>query len=141
MSLKSRIYYDIPLNPPSKGDSLPPFEGGQGGCFGRNPEERRILIRKAVLDWIHVIHHSIAPLLRLISSRYVAFTLLGMMAIVPAIAEACPGCNAAMDNTVGRGFNMSVLFLMGMPFFVFGSIAVGIFFVRRNQQRREQSDS
>lgn len=55
-----------------------------------------------------------------------------MMAIVPGIVEACPGCNAAMDNTVGRGFNLSVLFLMGMPFFVFGSIAVGIFLVRRN---------
>jgi uncharacterized membrane protein YciS (DUF1049 family) len=61
------------------------------------------------------------------------------------MTEACPGCNAAMDNTVGRGFNLSVLFLMGMPFFVFGSIAVGIFFVRRNLrthsvERREHSE-
>ena len=80
------------------------------------------------------LHHSITPLLRSVHWRYLAIGILALMGIVvaPAIGVACPGCNAAMDNTVGRGFNLSVLFLMGMPFLLVGSIAIGIVLMRRS---------
>jgi len=56
-----------------------------------------------------------------------------MVILNPLIATACPGCNFAMDNTVGRGFNMSILFMMAMPFFVVGSMVVGLLIYRRSQ--------
>ena len=48
----------------------------------------------------------------------------------PALLKACPGCNAALDATLGRGFNMSILFVIAMPFFVVGSVVVGFLFIR-----------
>lgn len=91
-----------------------------------------------------LLRHSITPILHCVFRRCLAVALFVVAAILPAVGEACPGCNAAMDNTVGRGFNMSVLFLMGMPFFVFGAIAVGIVFVKRKEhsaKRIEKKES
>lgn len=50
------------------------------------------------------------------------------------ILQACPGCNAALDSTLGQGFNMSILFLMSMPFFVVGAVAGGVIFMVRNKK-------
>lgn len=49
-------------------------------------------------------------------------------------AFACPGCGEAMDATVGRGFNMSIAFMMSMPFLVFGSLLLGVIFVVRSKR-------
>ncbi|MFQ5750680.1 MAG: hypothetical protein ACE5HI_01675 [bacterium] len=58
----------------------------------------------------------------------------------PSLLKACPGCNAALDATLGRGFNMSILFLIAMPFFVVGSIVVGFLFIR-NQHHQNPANS
>ncbi len=50
----------------------------------------------------------------------------------PGQMFACPGCGAALGATVGRGFNMSIYFLMAMPFLVFGSIITGVVWAKRN---------
>lgn len=90
---------------------------------------------------VPLLDYSITPFLRVIFCTGLATALFSLLALLPGIAEACPGCNAAMDNTVGRGFNMSVLFLMGMPFFVFGTLAFGIFFVRRNLKNHNSNST
>ena len=67
--------------------------------------------------------------------KTVILTILG--AAIPKIAvtaSACPGCAAAMDATLGRGFNMSTLFMIAMPFLVFGSIAIGIVYIHKNNK-------
>ena len=48
------------------------------------------------------------------------------MLIVPAYLEACPGCKT-LDDPIGKGFNFSVLFMIAMPFAVFGLIGGTIF--------------
>ena len=61
----------------------------------------------------------------------IAAALLSLFWQAPAVA-ACPGCNAALGATVGRGLNLSVLFMIAMPFLVTGSIVAGVFYIRRS---------
>jgi len=70
------------------------------------------------------------------------FLLIGLPLIIfaPQLLSACPGCNALSDNSLGQGFNSSVLFLMSMPFVVFGSIAMGIILVTRNSRTPRHDD-
>ena len=66
--------------------------------------------------------------------KYIAIILMMLAATFPKIAAACPGCAAAMDSTLGKGFNMSTLFMMAMPFLVFGSIVAGIVYIQKNNK-------
>ena len=52
--------------------------------------------------------------------------LVIIMLIVPTYLEACPACKT-LDDPIGKGFNFSVLFMMAMPFMVFGVIGGTIF--------------
>ncbi len=63
-----------------------------------------------------------------------AVTLLISMA-APAL-HACPGCGAALNGEISHGFNLSVLYMMAMPFIVFGGIAIGIVYVTRQSQTK-----
>jgi len=71
------------------------------------------------------------------------WSILFFVAIIllnPAASFACPGCNA-LNNSLGRAFNPSVLFMMAMPFAVVGSIAGGLFYAyRRAQKQINQQD-
>lgn len=91
--------------------------------------------------WINALQRSNNPLLQKLNLSYVvaAVLLMTFIATSPIAAYACPGCNFAMDNTVGRGFNMSILFLMAMPFFVVGSVVVGLLIYRRSQYNHMNS--
>jgi hypothetical protein len=53
------------------------------------------------------------------------------ISFLPALAQACPGCANALNGTVGRGLNASILFMMAMPFTVVGTVAAGIFIAYR----------
>ncbi len=55
-----------------------------------------------------------------------AAILVLVIFIVPMSVEACPGCKE-LDEPIAKGFNWSVLFLMAMPFTVFGLIGGTIF--------------
>ncbi|MFQ5709016.1 MAG: hypothetical protein ACE5HO_16280 [bacterium] len=67
--------------------------------------------------------------------RMAAVMLTGLFAVLnPLMLEACPGCNSALTGLVGRGFNLSILFLMAMPFLLVGSMAFGLIFVYRSHQ-------
>lgn len=44
-----------------------------------------------------------------------------VMLIVPTYLEACPGCKN-LDDPINKGFNWSILFMMAMPFTVFGLV-------------------
>ena len=52
--------------------------------------------------------------------------LILVMLIVPISIEACPGCKE-LDDPINKGFNWSILFMMAMPFTVFGLIGGTIF--------------
>ncbi len=47
--------------------------------------------------------------------------------IIPATLEACPACKN-LDEPIARGFNWSVLFMMAMPFTVFGIVGGSVFY-------------
>ena len=50
-----------------------------------------------------------------------ASALILVMLIVPMSLEACPGCKE-LDAPINKGFNWSILFMMAMPFTVFGLV-------------------
>ena len=52
--------------------------------------------------------------------------LILIMISVPISLEACPGCKD-LDDPIGKGFNWSILFMIAMPFTVFGLIGGTIF--------------
>ena len=51
--------------------------------------------------------------------------ILGVL-VVPTALEACPACKT-LDDPIGKGFNWSILFMIAMPFTVFGLIGGTIF--------------
>jgi hypothetical protein len=57
--------------------------------------------------------------------------LLLVTAMFPSAAWACAVCWGA-DDPLGRGLNVSILFLMSMPFLIGGSI-IGVLFVAQKR--------
>ncbi|MDZ7361870.1 MAG: hypothetical protein ONB46_14265 [candidate division KSB1 bacterium] len=62
--------------------------------------------------------------------------LAAIIFINPTASFACPGCNAALTDQLGRAFNPSVLFMMAMPFAVAGAIAGGLFYAHWRAQKK-----
>jgi hypothetical protein len=62
--------------------------------------------------------------------------VIAAIAVLPAVAWACPVCLGG-DDTLAHAMNMSILFLMSMPFLIGASIG-GVLFVayRRAQGQR-----
>lgn len=61
------------------------------------------------------------------SKFFLSVTLLiVVMFLVPTYLEACPACKT-LDDPIGKGFNFSILFMVAMPFAVFGLIGGTIF--------------
>ncbi len=54
--------------------------------------------------------------------------------IIPLSIEACPACKN-LDEPIARGFNWSVMFMMAMPFIVFGAIGGSVFYSYRRANR------
>ncbi len=54
--------------------------------------------------------------------------------IVPFTLDACPACKN-LDGPIAKGFNWSVLFMMAMPFTVFGVIGGSVFYHFRRANR------
>ena len=57
-----------------------------------------------------------------------------IIVILPLTLEACPSCKN-LDEPIARGFNWSVMFMMAMPFTVFGIIGGSVFYTYRRANR------
>ena len=70
-------------------------------------------------------------------SRWEGCTLgfAAIIALLPAAAWACAVCFEG-DDALARGLNMSILFLMSMPFAIFGSIFGIVYITYKRAQRR-----
>ena len=62
-----------------------------------------------------------------------AAAVLMAVGLLPALSHACSVCWGA-DDALAQGLNVSVLFMMSMPFAIGGSIA-GVLFVAQRQQK------
>lgn len=60
--------------------------------------------------------------------------IIFLVAIITLTAEACPACKN-LDEPIAHGFNWSVLFMMAMPFTVFGVIGGSVFYSYRRANR------
>lgn len=61
--------------------------------------------------------------------------LIGFVIVMlPNTLEACPACKN-LDEPIARGFNWSVLFMMAMPFTVFGVIGGSVYYQFRRAKR------
>ena len=69
--------------------------------------------------------------------RFMLWTsiLVLVMLVVPMSLEACPGCKD-LDDPINKGFNWSILFMMAMPFTVFGLVGATIFLNYRRANRK-----
>lgn len=71
--------------------------------------------------------------------RFAVFMSL-MLALV-SVAEACPNCKDGIANgnnlNLVRGYFWSIVFMMGMPFLLLGSI--GTYFVVLHRKGRKQA--
>jgi len=56
------------------------------------------------------------------------------IALLPMAAWACAVCFEG-DDALARGLNMSILFLMSMPFAIFGSIFGTVYITYKRAQR------
>lgn len=62
--------------------------------------------------------------------------LIGLViSILPHSLEACPACKN-LNEPIARGFNWSVLFMMSMPFTVFGIIGGSVFYCYRRAHNK-----
>ena len=67
------------------------------------------------------------------------FLIIAVMILISITApalHACPGCGAALNGEISHGFNLSVLYMMAMPFIVFGGVAIGIVYVTRQNRTK-----
>lgn len=64
-----------------------------------------------------------------------AFVLCVAMLSNPLAAHACPGCASALKNSLAGAFNSSVLFMMAMPFTLFGAFVIGFIMLNRKLQK------
>jgi len=77
----------------------------------------------------------------MVKQNLVIMLIFAVMALFgPAIVHACPGCNGALDNSLGFGFNTSILFMMAMPFVVAGAIGFGLIYTYRRAQKKSGSN-
>ena len=63
-----------------------------------------------------------------------ALGLTMLIALLPAAAWACAVCFEG-DDALARGLNMSILFLMSMPFAIFGSIFGTVYITHKRAQK------
>src|SRR5262245_3402178 len=56
--------------------------------------------------------------------------LAAVMTLLPVAAWACAVCFEG-DDALARGLNMSILFLMSMPFTIFGAIFGAVYFMQK----------
>jgi hypothetical protein len=61
--------------------------------------------------------------------------LAPVIILLPVTAWACAVCFEG-DDALARGLNMSILFLMSMPFAIFGSIFGTVYITYKRAQRR-----
>ena len=61
--------------------------------------------------------------------------LILVILIVPMSLEACPGCKN-LDDPINKGFNWSILFMMAMPFTVFGLVGGTVYLNYRRANRK-----
>lgn len=61
--------------------------------------------------------------------------------LVPGFADACAVCltGASGGDRVAGAFNWSILFLMGMPYTIMGSVAGWIFYAHRREARKRSA--
>lgn len=62
------------------------------------------------------------------------FVLTLFLLAIPIITQACPGCAEAANESLARGFNNSILFLMAMPFTIVGGVALCLVVMHRRHQ-------
>ncbi len=71
----------------------------------------------------------------------VALVLCGILA---GTADACPSCKAALANQNGgakmvQGFMWSILFMLSMPFTIFGSLSAYFYYLVRRARREQEA--
>jgi hypothetical protein len=82
---------------------------------------------------------------RRLLSNAVLLAAVALVLFAAQTASACPSCKAALANQDGKGGDLvtgmmySILFMLSMPFAIFGSFS-GYFYYLVRQARRQQKN-
>ncbi len=69
---------------------------------------------------------------------------IAVVLLVAQTASACPSCKAALANQEGQGdvasgYMYSILFMLSMPFAIFGSFSSYFYYLVRRARREQES--
>ena len=65
-------------------------------------------------------------------------TLLGLV-LCAQIAQACPTCKDSITENYVQAYGWSIMFMMSMPFLIFGSLA-GYFYYEVRKARKQRAE-
>ena len=76
------------------------------------------------------------------SLRYLLKTILVALATLsPQVALACPTCKDSLTENYVQAYGMSIIFMMSMPFIIFGSLAAYFYYEVRKARRQQQAET
>jgi hypothetical protein len=61
-----------------------------------------------------------------------------VLAVLPAIAQACAVCGLGPNDTAGHAFNTSVLFMMAVPYATVIIVGGAVYLAWKKAQRRSE---
>lgn len=75
----------------------------------------------------------------------ILFTLIGLFLMIPEMSDAqCAMCKSAVESNeenmsgLGDGLNSGILYLMAIPYLLFGGIVTAIILTVRKKRREQQ---
>ena len=66
--------------------------------------------------------------------------MLAVATLAPQVALACPTCKDSLTENYVQAYGMSIIFMMSMPFIIFGALSA-YFYYEVRKARRQQAET
>ena len=74
--------------------------------------------------------------------RYIPrIILLAVATLAPQVALACPTCKDSLTENYVQAYGMSIIFMMSMPFIIFGALSAYFYYEVRTARRQQAETS
>jgi hypothetical protein len=91
------------------------------------------------------MRESTAPYRRILTKTLTFFAVVACVAFFTGVAAACPTCKESLAHdpaaaNLARGFYYSILFMVSMPFVIFGSMSAYFYWEVRKAKARQAAE-
>ena len=88
---------------------------------------------------------AIAPYRRIFTKTFAFFAAATVVLLFAGVASACPTCKESLAHdpaaaNLARGFYYSILFMVSMPFVIFGSMSAYFYWEVRKAKARQAAE-